>query len=66
MTAVAPVVAKCGGLWVGWPGIFPENDEEQIPESEDEMTPTAGLLSKQVAFPLVSLLLGMSFNQFNS
>ena len=48
VTAVAPVVAKCEGLWVGWPGIFSEDAEEHIPESEDDMTPTAGLLSSQV------------------
>lgn len=48
VTAVAPVVAKCEGLWVGWPGIFSEDAEEHIPESEDDMTPTAGLLSSQI------------------
>jgi hypothetical protein len=51
VTAVAPVVAQCKGLWVGWPGIFLESGEKEpiIPESEDgNCTPTAGLLSKQV------------------
>jgi len=51
VTAVAPVVARCNGLWVGWPGIFLEPGEKEpaIPESkEGKCTPTAGLLSKQV------------------
>lgn len=52
MTAVAPVVARCSGLWVGWPGIFLSEGEEEpeIPESDSgRVTPTAGLLSKQVS-----------------
>ena len=48
VTAVAPAVAKCEGLWVGWPGIFSEDAEDQIPESEDDKIPMAGLLSSQV------------------
>ncbi|XP_046447216.1 alpha,alpha-trehalose-phosphate synthase [UDP-forming]-like [Daphnia pulex] len=51
VTAVAPVVARCNGLWVGWPGIFlePGEIEPAIPESkEGKCTPTAGLLSKQI------------------
>ena len=47
------MVAKCGGLWVGWPGIFLDVDEREpvIPESEDgSNTPVAGLLSKQVFY----------------
>jgi hypothetical protein len=53
VTAVAPVVIKCAGLWVGWPGIFLEADEPEpvMPESEgqtSQTTPAAGLLSKQV------------------
>ncbi|XP_046388620.1 alpha,alpha-trehalose-phosphate synthase [UDP-forming] [Ischnura elegans] len=48
VTAVAPVVIRCQGLWVGWPGIQLE-EGETIPESDaNDSTPTAGLLSKQV------------------
>ncbi len=51
VTAVAPVVAKCKGLWVGWPGIFLDagQDVPDIPESEcGQTTPIAGLYSDQV------------------
>ncbi|XP_057370601.1 uncharacterized protein LOC130691645 [Daphnia carinata] len=51
VTAVAPVVARCNGLWVGWPGIFvePGQEEPAIPESEDShSTPFANLLSNQI------------------
>lgn len=49
VTAVAPVVVRCKGLWVGWPGIHLKDSSEIIPESEpNDNTPTAGLLSKQV------------------
>lgn len=51
MTAVAPVVIKGKGLWVGWSGIhMPEGQElEDIPESDpSDQTPTAGLKSDQV------------------
>ena len=50
MTAVAPVVIACNGLWVGWTGLH-DFDEvvDVIPESDPEnKSPTAGLLSKQV------------------
>ncbi|XP_071454496.1 uncharacterized protein Tps1 isoform X2 [Hetaerina americana] len=48
VTAVAPVVIRCRGVWVGWPGIRLE-EGETIPESNaNDNTPTAGLLSKQV------------------
>ncbi len=49
MTAVAPVVVDCGGIWVGWTGLddFKEGSDV-IPESpEDDRTPTAGLKSEQ-------------------
>lgn len=52
MTAVAPVVIKGKGLWVGWSGIhLPEGQElENIPESDpSDQTPTAGLKSEQVS-----------------
>lgn len=49
VTAVAPVVINGNGLWVGWPGIHLENPDEPIPESDpNDITPTAGLLSKRV------------------
>lgn len=51
VTAVAPVVIKGKGLWVGWPGIHlpADFDDEKIPESDpSDQTPTAGLKSNQV------------------
>lgn len=49
VTAVAPVVIRAKGIWVGWPGIHLEDRNEPIPESDpNDKTPTAGLLSKQV------------------
>ncbi|RZF33426.1 hypothetical protein LSTR_LSTR009617 [Laodelphax striatellus] len=49
VTAVAPVVVRNKGIWIGWPGIQLENPEELIPESDpNDKTPTAGLLSSQV------------------
>jgi len=67
VTAVAPVVIRCGGLWVGWPGTFPTKDEEgnvveNIPESEEsEGTPAAGLLSKQVGYCVKRIERELSF-----
>lgn len=49
VTAVAPVVVRGKGLWVGWPGIHLVNLSEPIPESDPaDQTPTAGLLSEKV------------------
>lgn len=49
MTAVAPVVVGCGGRWVGWTGDCSFGVEDDIPEaSEEDTTPTAGLLKHQV------------------
>lgn len=51
VTAVAPVVIKGKGLWVGWPGLhLPKDfDDVNIPESDpSDQTPTAGLKSEQV------------------
>lgn len=49
VTAVAPVVVDCGGLWIGWSGLHTEEPLQSIPESDpDDKAPTAGLLSKQV------------------
>ena len=49
VTAVAPVVIDCDGLWVGWTGLHDFNPAiEKIPESDaDDRAPTAGLLSRQ-------------------
>ena len=56
VTAVAPVVIKCGGRWVGWPGPCPINEGEQIPEAcPGDITPTAGILSKQVVIHVTHL-----------
>lgn len=52
VTAVAPVVIKGKGLWVGWPGLhLPKDfDDANIPESDpSDQTPTAGLKSDQVS-----------------
>jgi trehalose-6-phosphate synthase len=50
VTAVAPVVIDCEGLWVGWTGLDDFNEKiETIPESDPgDKAPTAGLLSRQV------------------
>nr|ARN79552.1 trehalose-6-phosphate synthase [Thitarodes pui] len=49
VTAVAPVVIKGKGIWVGWPGIHLEDPNEKIPESDpNDKTPTAGLLSSKI------------------
>lgn len=51
MTAVAPVVVRCKGYWVGWPGIHLDDPNEAIPESDPaDRTPTAGLLSDKVSY----------------
>lgn len=50
MTAVAPVVVRGKGYWVGWPGIHLDDPNEAIPESDPaDRTPTAGLLSDKVS-----------------
>ncbi|KAF4521294.1 hypothetical protein B566_EDAN002298 [Ephemera danica] len=49
VTAVAPVVIRSKGVWVGWPGMHLNSATEPIPESDpSDTTPTAGLLSEQV------------------
>ncbi|KAK2709670.1 uncharacterized protein LOC136027360 [Artemia franciscana] len=49
VTAVAPVVTKCNGKWIGWPGLFDLGGHEKVPEaSDDDKSPTAGLKSNQV------------------
>ncbi|KAF9409913.1 hypothetical protein HW555_010845 [Spodoptera exigua] len=49
VTAVAPVVIRGSGIWVGWPGIHLDDPNEKIPESNpNDKTPTAGLLSEKI------------------
>ncbi len=49
MTAVAPVVIQCSGIWVGWTGLEDfDVAHDLIPESEPgDNAPTAGLKSNQ-------------------
>ena len=43
MTAVAPVVIDCQGVWVGWTGISDFSESDSIPESPpDDPSPTSG------------------------
>ncbi|KAL1139912.1 hypothetical protein AAG570_006889 [Ranatra chinensis] len=49
VTAVAPVVIECKGLWIGWTGLHNLNSDVKIPEANpNDKAPTAGLLSKQI------------------
>ncbi|XP_014261998.1 alpha,alpha-trehalose-phosphate synthase [UDP-forming]-like [Cimex lectularius] len=49
VTAVAPVVIECKGLWIGWSGIHDMDADEAIPEADPEdKAPTSGLLSSQI------------------
>ncbi len=49
VTAVAPVVIKSKGIWVGWPGVDIPSSDFTIPESDpNDISPTAGLKSSQV------------------
>merc|ERR1719341_2340379 len=49
VTAVAPVVIECDGLWVGWTGLQDYSQEDVIPESSpDDLAPTAGLKSRNI------------------
>lgn len=58
VTAVAPVVIRGNGLWVGWPGIQLTSEEEPIPESDpSDQTPTAGLKSSQVRFYILYIII---------
>ena len=48
VTAVAPVVVQCKGLWVGWPG---PNLPQRLPVPEADpydRSPTSGLQSSQI------------------
>ena len=61
MTAVAPVVVECGGRWVGWTGDCSLTVDDEIPEaSEEDTTPTAGLLKHQVSWIMTIRLLIIS------
>jgi trehalose 6-phosphate synthase/phosphatase len=52
VTAVAPVVIKGNGLWIGWTGVHLKKGEK-IPESDPiDITPTAGLRSDKVSYLL--------------
>lgn len=56
MTAVAPVVIRGNGLWVGWPGLHSKEPLGDIPESDpSDETPTAGLRSDQVTNKLFEI-----------
>ena len=64
MTAVAPVVVECDGLWVGWTGLQDYNNAtDSIPEPcPDDLTPTAGLRSSNIV--PVTLDSSLMFDQF--
>lgn len=67
MTAVAPVVIRGKGIWVGWPGIHLDNPNEKIPESDpNDKTPTAGLLSSKVLVSDLSFHRQVDFAEFSS
>jgi len=53
VSAVAPVVVQCKGLWVGWPGIHADDVDSAgaivIPEADpNDKTPTAELKPEQM------------------
>lgn len=49
VTAVAPVVVECRGLWIGWSGMYDLEPGTPLPEADPtDKAPTAGLLSEQV------------------
>ena len=49
VTAVAPVVIQCSGIWVGWTGLSDYKSDDRIPESSpDDCSPTSGLRSIKV------------------
>ena len=49
VTAVAPIVIRCKGKWIGWTGNCSLNAEDDIPEaSPNDNSPTAGLRKSQV------------------
>lgn len=49
VTAVAPVVIECKGLWIGWSGLHDLKPGTPLPEADPEdRAPTAGLLSSQI------------------
>lgn len=57
VTAVAPVVINGNGIWVGWPGMHMEDQNEQIPESDpNDRTPTSGLLSSKVRHNIITII----------
>lgn len=49
MTAVAPAVVACNGLWIGWTGLHDLQESEKIPEAdENDQSSAASLSSEQV------------------
>uniref|UniRef100_A0A0A9WQ86 Alpha,alpha-trehalose-phosphate synthase [UDP-forming] A n=2 Tax=Lygus hesperus TaxID=30085 RepID=A0A0A9WQ86_LYGHE len=49
VTAVAPVVVECKGLWIGWSGMYDLDPNTKIPEADPgDKAPTAGLSSDQI------------------
>lgn len=49
VTAVAPVVIDCKGIWIGWSGLHDLGPDEVIPEADpNDNAPTSGLKSSQV------------------
>jgi len=58
VTALGPVVMKCGGLWIGWPGSHDVRPLDEIPEPD---IPNSGLKSQQVKAVLVRQELFDSF-----
>lgn len=51
MTAVAPVVIDCKGIWIGWSGLYDLAPDEVIPEADpNDQAPTSGLTSSQVSY----------------
>ena len=58
VTALGPVVIKCGGLWIGWPGSHDMRTLDEIPEPD---IPNGGLKSQQVKAVLVRQELFDSF-----
>lgn len=49
VTAVAPAVVACKGLWIGWTGLHDLQESEKIPEAnENDQSSAASLSSEQV------------------
>lgn len=56
MTAVAPAVVECKGIWLGWSGLHDLQPDEKIPgPMEGDQSPGAALTSDQVQASCISL-----------